>query len=486
MNKEINIVSFNNVTVFLSEKGDESSIDFDYKGENITKWIVPKTGIYLLEVWGGHGGTADGNGGGEGGYTKGYIPLEKGAELYICVGEGGKEAGTNPDYFPGGFNGGGNGHGWGNAVVGYARWGSGGGATHIALKDGLLKSFDSDRNSVLIVAAGGTGLRHGWLWSDQQGVYDGYSGSVPGNQSVSSGTFGECVTDGGGGGWICGSWRDGSSGYIGGVPEFKYRETLYSPEMAIGGNTGTNGKARISYIIKTPSGWNPSKTVVYYWVNGVEYEEVYNRDDNVLNPISIDPENIAKEKGWYFVGWTEDPNSNGEQSTILKEKTADSGIMTLYAVFRESGSSEETLEDVNLLVTTYHPPFDFGEGNISTSYRTTILSNISMKDYTGIIFPFLQASAQENHAGYGYDVGIIGGGNTYTVVSGWRGVGVNDQPNTQSGSETNLRFIFSSKEGIANVEMGCIGVRSNGGGHGNFSISATSPVKLIKNNYIVG
>ena len=63
-----------------------------------------KTGLYKLEVWGAQGGS-----GGKGGYSSGYIKLQKGEEIYIYVGGKGLDGVANiSTYLKGGFNGGGN------------------------------------------------------------------------------------------------------------------------------------------------------------------------------------------------------------------------------------------------------------------------------------------------------------------------------------------------------------------------------------------
>lgn len=106
------------------------------------KFTAPVDGKYKLEVWGAQGGTNDSyDGNGKGGYSTEVVQLKKGETLYITVGGQGNASGYA------GLNGGGR----------SSRSVSGGGATHIAIEKGLLYSFASKQDQVLIVAGGGGG-----------------------------------------------------------------------------------------------------------------------------------------------------------------------------------------------------------------------------------------------------------------------------------------------------------------------------------------
>lgn len=119
---------------------------------------VPYTGIYKLETWGAQGGKGSWGSskfnriGGYGGYSSGFIYLNKGDVLYINVGGQGNSM-YDVGSIAGGYNGGGSGY--------YERVdensGSGGGATHIAIKSGLLSNLKSSVDDILIVAGGGGG-----------------------------------------------------------------------------------------------------------------------------------------------------------------------------------------------------------------------------------------------------------------------------------------------------------------------------------------
>ena len=126
---------------------------YDYTG-NIQQYNVPVSGIYTLETWGAQGGSVEGYSGGLGGYSFLQTYLEAGQTLYIVVGGAGEGATEKGENLEGGFNGGG-------SIVGSSSvnhlLASGGGATHIALQDGLLSSLENDKDSILIVSGGGGG-----------------------------------------------------------------------------------------------------------------------------------------------------------------------------------------------------------------------------------------------------------------------------------------------------------------------------------------
>ncbi len=172
--------------------------EFDYTG-NVQEFTAKCAGVYKLEVWGAQGQsyytTSDA---GYGGYAVGVTTLEKNSVLQVVTGGTGTTS-------VGGYNGG----GLGTAA-------SGGGATHIALKNSsntytTLSSYGNATtaaNYVYIVAGGGGGLANqpyatpsigsaGGGISGTSGSYDRWTsrGGGPGNQS-SGGSYGLC-NDGG-------------------------------------------------------------------------------------------------------------------------------------------------------------------------------------------------------------------------------------------------------------------------------------------------
>ena len=127
---------------------------FKYKGST-ESFTVPVDGTYTLECWGA--------GKSQGGKSKGDYQAQKNTILYICVGGKGSE-GDRAKIGIGGYNGGGNG---GTAVVNdkgepLKRGDGGSGATHICLKDGVLKDLKTayENNKLLMVAGGQGGAQY--------------------------------------------------------------------------------------------------------------------------------------------------------------------------------------------------------------------------------------------------------------------------------------------------------------------------------------
>ena len=172
--KTINCIISKNgsvITTFDKEITIAEITDY-YLYEGTETFTTTKSGLYRLEVWGAQGGNATcnsgGTAGGYGGYSVGTIRLNAGRTLFITVGGQGKTA--NGANAAGGYNGGGNatrGDGYGTNGECF---GSGGGATHIATKTGLLSqlSSESDQSEILIVAGGGGGSGYynhdGWRY----------------------------------------------------------------------------------------------------------------------------------------------------------------------------------------------------------------------------------------------------------------------------------------------------------------------------------
>lgn len=181
--------------------------NYSYNG-NYQTFTVPETGRYKLETWGAQGG---GTQGGFGGYSVGYVSLNKNDTLYIYIG-GTTSNGT------GGYNGGGS---VTDNVYG------GGGATHIAKSSGLLSSLINNINSILIVSAGGGGEGNGYA-GGSGGGNTGVNGTgddpgSAGTQTASGTNSGGCGGNmgsfgiGGSGSWHSESLGGGGGGYYGGA-----------------------------------------------------------------------------------------------------------------------------------------------------------------------------------------------------------------------------------------------------------------------------
>ena len=198
--------------------------DFDYTGD-VQTLELPK-GNYLLEVWGGAGGSTPSNNlKSKGGYSKGILTLKKNIKTFIyCGGEPVKSTSASN---PGGFNGGGL-KPLSSSYIGAA----GGGGTDIRINEDSLYSR-------VIVAGGGAG-GGGHTSADAGAVGDGgglnggnspyatggtqttggvSQGSYTGTKGVSGefgkggdGLGGSSYGNGGAGG---GGWYGGASGHRG-------------------------------------------------------------------------------------------------------------------------------------------------------------------------------------------------------------------------------------------------------------------------------
>ena len=176
------------VTYIGKEKPLEANYDYEYTGgEQI--FTAPKTGYYKLEVWGAQGGSYNTTYlGGYGGYSVGVYKASKGEQLYVNVGGAGKK-GTAQSAISGGYNGGGNAYGASNGKT----VGSGGGATHIATKPGVLSSLSSNLSNILIVAAGGGGAGYEDGSNNGKG---GSGGGISGSTGTATGSYGVRSTGG--------------------------------------------------------------------------------------------------------------------------------------------------------------------------------------------------------------------------------------------------------------------------------------------------
>ena len=185
----------NGRTSEITRKGcDDYSFaeNFAYTGSEQI-FISNLSGTYKLEVWGASGGEATSyNGvevlpGGYGGYSVGEYYLNQGDKLYINVGGKGVD-----NYLPesgegvvaGGYNGGGTATGYAQSPeVNNVISGSGGGASHIALRSGLLSTFDSNRDDLIMVAGGGGGASS-HRYNNAENIWRGTGGNGGGFNST--------------------------------------------------------------------------------------------------------------------------------------------------------------------------------------------------------------------------------------------------------------------------------------------------------------
>ena len=175
-----------NVQISLDVAGGNYNISTTYTEAKEHTYTVPYTGTYKLETWGAQGGGYDTIKGGYGGYSVGTIQLNYNTNLYVNV--GGEGGSVTQGTISGGYNGGGS-AGNTNSNQYNVRWfGSGGGATHIATKSGLLKTLSNSLSSVLIISGGGGG---GYYNTSNSNTADGGSaGGYIGSDGVTTGIGG--------------------------------------------------------------------------------------------------------------------------------------------------------------------------------------------------------------------------------------------------------------------------------------------------------
>ena len=257
------------------------SWNFDYTGTE-NSFYAPFDGNYKLEVWGAQGGSYSSTcNGGYGGYSTGDIQLLKNDVLYINVGGADVENGTHKAK-AGGYNGGGNATSSNDRNILET---AGGGATHIAVSSGLLKTFENKKDDLLIVAAGGGGgagnsvvmctqggNAGGYIGNDgtryEEGSTNGYGtgatqssggsyviGSEINSKFIGTGNFGEgasTVAAGGGGGYYGGGVGiysgGGGSGYIGNNSLSNKAMYCYNCEESNEKNTKTISTTDVSEI----------------------------------------------------------------------------------------------------------------------------------------------------------------------------------------------------------------------------------------------
>ena len=150
--------------------------NFDYTGSEQT-FTAPVSGTYKLETWGAQGGGTENYLGGVGAYAIGNIKLIANDYLYINVGGSGIISMINNsfNYISGGYNGGGTGTAGGDDTKYITSGGSGGGATHIAKKSGVLSTLENFKSDIFIISSGGGGAGVN-SYNDYIFAYDGGSG----------------------------------------------------------------------------------------------------------------------------------------------------------------------------------------------------------------------------------------------------------------------------------------------------------------------
>ena len=248
-------------------------------------FIVRASGYYKLETWGAQGGAQGGATyhsitGGYGGYSTGIVYINENTKIYINIGGTDQKIceGSPSGTCYGGYNGGGNSHYQNNE-----KWGAGGGATHIALKTGLLSTLsnENDISKILIVSGGGGGAYA--FDSGSAGGYigvkgynrEGYTQAMGGTQTNGgTGTYAGIFGSGGncsssncsgggagfyGGGGVNATSAAGGSSYIGNP--LLMNKSMYCYNCEESGDTttltvSTTGTSNLKDTTNCPSGYS--------------------------------------------------------------------------------------------------------------------------------------------------------------------------------------------------------------------------------------
>ena len=348
---------------YASHPGEE----FEYTGEEGT-YVVPQDGTYELETWGAQGGTAvDSCDGGYGGYSYGQVELKKGDILYINV--GGVGTCNVSSSSKGGYNGG------GDALSRNSyKMCSGGGATHIATKSGLLKTLSDSNDSILIVSGSGGGSGStGSSCSSKGGSGGGISGTVPANNCS------DCGTRSGGTQTSGGRSRFGTGGFGFGAGS----TTSYS----VGGGAGFYGGAGDTYEWGATggSGYIGNSKLTnkkMYCYDCTESSDESTKTISTTNVSEIPTENNAKKGSGYakitLLG------SNNSDSTIEKPtkpekpeilKTTDVELEKSNFTYSGNGRFTKGSSNLNFYVNN--------SGNKSVTYYNKKI-NVTSKTYAHV------------------------------------------------------------------------------------------------------
>ena len=351
-------------------------------------------GTYTFEVWGAKGGDATAvqtYHGGYGGYSTGTKELKKPEILYINVGGKGVGATSQGQSLNGGYNGGG-------AVTGLSTvnhiTASGGGATHIATKTGLLKDLNENKNAVLIVAGGGGGGRdQANHVSAAKWGYGGAGGGTRGQGALSSFTettdiFTEATTlagtqssgcSFGGGCSVTGNSAGGGGWYggYGGNDSFNYNGTNNNPGSGSGGSGYIGGVDNGNTIAGTSSmpTHNGTSTMTGNAGDGYAKITLGTKDINIPTQKLNAPTYTETVNGEVTINY---PSGCGNKYTCKYIKNSDSeqtvtNDPTLY--FGTAGTITAIISDgTNTVTSTYTVErtelYVKSNGNDSTGYGT--------------------------------------------------------------------------------------------------------------------
>ena len=337
-------------------------------------YTIPVTGVYKIVCMGAGGGAQSVSnktyssdthgtitcGGGKGGKTTYYAELTAGTTLYLCVGGTGTTT-------AGGYNGGGN-PGQGKTgkesstgetyILAYG----GGGATHVALKSGLLKSFSAKNANLLCVAGGGGGSGGSGGPKNEYNAVSIANG-VGGNGGGSSGGTSTCSAD-------------------------------YGSKLSSGGTQSAAGS----------NSWDSSDTQGSFGLggNGFGYNKTDNYWDNYGDPYEKSKSsatNCGGGGGGYYGGgggsgyiWSQ---AGGGGSGYVKTSTTASYYATqTYSNTTSAGSGSSPTKDGSIEITLQECPVPMIN---DYAYNTFYLRwNIPLVDAGGSFGISLEASNDKN------------------------------------------------------------------------------------------
>ena len=428
------------------EDGNYYTYDFEYTDSRKEKMLtIPYKGTYKFEVWGASGGGNDITSStmrkGLGGYSEGEITLDKNTKLYINLGGQGLGDGTH-QYRAGGYNGGGNAT---SNADGNTRQGSGGGATHIALKSGQLSSLSNDVDDILIVAGGGGGGAGNsavmYVNGGSGGGYKGNNGSTYiehswsatglGGSSENNASFGvgqDSYVSGGGGGFYGGYASaysaGGGSGYIENSNLTNKTMYCYNCEESNDINTKTisttnystdpvskyakdgNGYARISYLYKTAS------------------------KNEVIGELPL-----PKRNGYTFTGWVDEEGNPINENTVYN-------------------STNDTPLTATWSKDTYTISYDLAGGTVSETNESTYQvdsNSITLNNPTKPGQTFLGWSG----------TGIDGLSTNVVIPTGSYGNRIYRANWSRTASEFKNEYTCNSTNQISGAELACDGTSGN-------------------------
>ena len=336
----------------------EGVYEYSYTGD-VQEFVTPYTGIYKIEVYGAAGGDEVSNGyygrnalGGRGGYSSGYIALDREQKLYVYVGGKGENVSNQTINQKGGYNGGAGGYSYSDTTTD-DEWteienntiyiAPGGGATHIAtVKRGTLNTYSSNKSDIIMVAGGGGGAIYSYCSGktyDQTGsTYENWIDPGYGNGGAGGGTIGApTLTNvrnwrnggeltfatgaaGGGGGWKSGYNASGATGYI--------REDITDGIMESNNRIG-NGYAKITLV-------EVVSFTISYDANGAEgttQPTITGQQD--INGIAkgVLAQNSFTKEGYEFDSWNTKEDGTGDKYPAGSEILVGENT-TLYAQWK--------------------------------------------------------------------------------------------------------------------------------------------------------